>query len=83
LGSIWTVSQSQTVGTAADPELLQSQALINTLEMIYIDEISDSGNMSVNVVSVLPLTGFTGETAFRTSDKTYWIYESGIWNQIQ
>jgi hypothetical protein len=82
VGAIWTVSISQTAGTLTVPEALQSQVLVNTLEMIYIDEISDSGSMSVNVVSVLPLTGFTGETAFRTSDKTYWIYDSGIWNQI-
>jgi hypothetical protein len=82
LGSVWTVSQTNSVGTMA-PEVLQSQVLVNTLEMIYIDEISDSGTMSANVVAVLPLTGYVGETVFRTSDKTYWVYAGGIWNQIQ
>jgi hypothetical protein len=81
VGSVWKVSQTNSVGTMA-PEVLQSRVLVNTLEMIYIDEISDSGTMSANVVAVLPLTGYVGETVFRTTDQTYWVYASGSWNQI-
>jgi hypothetical protein len=81
VGSIWRVSETNSVGTMA-PEVLQAQVLVNTLEMIYIDEISDSGTMSANVVAVLPLTGYVGETVFRTTDQTYWVYAAGSWNQI-
>jgi hypothetical protein len=62
---------------------MEAQILTNTLSMIYIDEVSDSGSLSVNVVSVLPATGYVGETVYRSTDKTYWVYSGSIWNQIK
>ena len=77
--SIWQVSQTQSVGSTT----MEAQILTNTLSMIYIDEVSDSGSLSVNVVSVLPATGYVGETVYRSTDKTYWVYSGSIWNQIK
>ena len=82
VGSIWEVSQTQTVGTALDPIGMQARVLVNTLSMIYIDEASDGGAMTTSVVSVLPYFGYEGETVFRSADKTYWIFSGTNWNQI-
>jgi hypothetical protein len=82
IGSIWQINLSQTFGTSTATEGMTAQTLVNTLSMIYIDEISDSGSMSTNVVSALPAGGYTGETVYRSTDKTYWVFTGGVWNQV-
>jgi hypothetical protein len=82
IGAIWKVSKSQTVGTSGATVAMTTQVLVNTLEMIYIDEASDAGSASVSVVSTLPLSGYTGETVYRSTDNTYWVFSGSIWNQI-
>jgi hypothetical protein len=82
IGSIWEIDISQTLGSNSNPVDMTAQTLVNTLSMIYVDEISDSGSMSTNVVSVLPGTGYTGESVYRSTDKTYWVYSGSQWNQI-
>lgn len=82
IGSIWEINTSQTFGTSTVPESMESRTLVNTLSMIYIDEISDSGSLSTNVVSVLPLSGYVGETVYRSTDNTYWVFTGGMWNQV-
>jgi hypothetical protein len=82
IGSIWEINTSQTFGTGTVPESMEARTLVNTLSMIYVDEISDSGSLSTNVVSVLPVSGYTGETVYRSTDKTYWVFTSGAWNQV-
>ena len=82
IGSIWEINTSQTFGTNTVPESMEARTLVNTLSMIYVDEISDSGSLSTNVVSALPAGGYTGETVYRSTDKTYWVFTSGAWNQV-
>lgn len=82
IGSIWQINLSQTFGTSTATEGMTARTLVNTLSMIYIDEISDSGSMSTNVVSALPAGGYTGETVYRSTDKTYWVFTGGVWNQV-
>jgi hypothetical protein len=82
IGSIWEINTSQTFGTSTVPESMVAQTLVNTLSMIYVDEISDSGSLSTNVVSVLPASGYVGETVYRSTDKTYWVFTGGVWNQV-
>ena len=73
---------SQTVATSSNPILMQAQVLVNTLSMIYIDEANDSGSLSTSIVSVLPAVGYPGQSVYRSTDKTYWVFSKGVWNQI-
>jgi hypothetical protein len=82
IGSIWEIDKSQTVGDSTNPVAMIAQTLVNTLSMVYIDEASDSGSMTTNVVSVLPGSGYTGESVYRSTDKTYWVFSSSQWNQV-
>jgi hypothetical protein len=82
IGSIWKITPSQTVADSSSPIGMQAQVLVNTLSMIYIDEVSDSGSLSTNVVSALPSSGYNGQTVYRSTDNTYWVFSKGMWNQI-
>jgi hypothetical protein len=82
IGSIWKITPSQTVADSSSPIGMQAQVLVNTLSMIYIDEASDSGSLSTNVVSALPSSGYNGQTVYRSTDNTYWVFSKGLWNQI-